>query len=521
MSPAKSRAGESAPPLLAGVGITKSFGGLAANSGIDFAVGAGELHAIVGENGAGKSTLVKIVCGLLQPDSGHLEWRGRRVAVANPRQARALGIGAVFQHFSLFEAMSVAENIALALPPEFRRAGLGALIARKSAEYGIPLDPDSVVADLSVGQRQRVEIVRCLLQEPRLLVMDEPTSVLTPQETGRLFGVLRQLAKRGCAVLFISHRLDEVKRLTSRATVLRGGAKVAEVETRRKTAGELAGLMVGAKAGGAAGTRAAKGARAAGGACLLELRGLSRAARGPFGTGLSDVSFKVHAGEVLGIAGVAGNGQGELMEALTGEWRPGGAGVVMAGGVDITRLGPAGRRREGLAFVPEERNGHAAVPAMTLAENALLTGHGEAGAVAGGVVRLEAARAMARRIVEAFDVRLPQGDPPASALSGGNLQKFVVGREIAKSPRVLVVAQPTWGVDVGAARVIRGALADLARRGSAVVVISQDLEEVFGTAHRIAVLSGGRLSEAVDAGKATAERVGMLMGGAPGGTAAS
>ena len=510
MTPAEPKARKGGEPLLAGVGVTKSFGDLVANKDIDFAIHEGELHAIVGENGAGKSTFIKIVYGLLQPDSGHLEWRGERVVVPNPQQARAMGIGMVFQHFSLFEAMTVVDNIALALPPDFPRDDLPGLIARKSEEYGIPLDPLSVVADLSVGQRQRVEIVRCLLQEPALLVMDEPTSVLTPQETEQLFGVLHRLAGQGCAVLFISHKLDEVKRLTSRATILRRGAKVAEVETRGTAASKLAELMVGEKVEGIA---AAGGGRRRGSECLLEVKGLDRPALGPFDVALTGVSLRVHAGEVLGIAGVAGNGQDELMETLSGEWRPDGFGVISARGTDITRLDPAGRRRRGLAFVPEERNGHAAVPSMSLSENALLTGYDELGAVSRGVVRFDRARAMARRIAETFDVRKPSGDPPASSLSGGNLQKFVVGREIVKSPRVLVVSQPTWGVDVGAARFIRGAMAELARGGSAVVVISQDLEEIFQVAHSIAVLNGGRLSEAIDAGKATAERIGLLMGG--------
>lgn len=513
MTKKKSTNSKTTPPLLAGFGITKRFGDLVANQNIDFAIQPGELHAIVGENGAGKSTFIKIVYGLLQPDDGHLEWQGERVTISNPQQARAMGIGMVFQHFSLFEALSVVENIALALPPDFPKQDLSALIVRKSAEYGIPLHPETIIADLSVGQRQRVEIVRCLLQEPTLLIMDEPTSVLTPQETDQLFDVLHQLARQGCAVLFISHKLDEIKQLTSRATILRGGVKVAEVETAKQTTRQLAELMVGAKVKGISTDTPRKK-----GKCLYEVRQLSRPALGPFDVALKNVSLKVHAGEILGIAGIAGNGQGELMSALSGEWRPdhgGHGGAILTGKTDISRLGPTGRRHLGLAFVPEERNGHAAVPSMTLSENALLTGYDEKGAVSKGVIQFDQTLAMAQRISTMFDVRQPSDDPLASALSGGNLQKFVVGREIIKSPRVLIVSQPTWGVDIAAAQFIRNAMAELARQGSAVIMISQDLEEIFEIAHSIAVLNEGELSEVYTASKVSAEHIGLLMGGLP------
>ena len=506
-------------PLLEGIGITKSFGDLVANRAIDFTIHAGEIHAIVGENGAGKSTFIKLIYGLLQPDSGQLKWQGARVDISNPQQARALGIGMVFQHFSLFEALSVEENIALAIPRAFARRDLAQLIAEKSLEYGIPLNPAHMVADLSVGQRQRVEIVRCLLQEPRLLIMDEPTSVLTPQETAQLFGVLRKLAKQGCAVLFISHKLDEVKQLTRRATILRGGSKVAEVETAKKSTSQLAELMIGAKVQGIKTTAPRKKQK-----CLFAVRGLNRPASGAFAVALKHVSLEVHSGEILGIAGIAGNGQDELMEALSGEWRGGewrggewrgrAKGVLFRGADDISRLGIGARRRLGLAFVPEERNGHGAVPSMRLAENALLTSYARPGLVRRGVIQGAQMRRLARQIAADYDVRVPEEDAFASALSGGNLQKFVVGRELIKSPQVLVVAQPTWGVDVGAAQVIRAAMVALARQGSAVIMMSQDMGEIFEIAHSIAVLNDGALSPIADARKMTAEKIGLLMGGA-------
>ena len=494
-------------PLLEGIGITKSFGDLVANRAIDFTIHAGEIHAIVGENGAGKSTFIKLIYGLLQPDSGQLKWQGAAVDISNPQHARALGIGMVFQHFSLFEALSVEENIALAIPRAFARRDLAQLIAEKSLEYGIPLNPAHMVADLSVGQRQRVEIVRCLLQEPRLLIMDEPTSVLTPQETAQLFGVLRKLAKQGCAVLFISHKLDEVKQLTRRATILRGGSKVAEVETAKKSTSQLAELMIGAKVQGIKTTAPRKKQK-----CLFAVRGLNRPASGAFAVALKHVSLEVHSGEILGIAGIAGNGQDELMEALSGEWRGRAKGVLFRGADDISRLGIGARRRLGLAFVPEERNGHGAVPSMRLAENALLTSYARPGLVRRGVIQGAQMRRLARQIAADYDVRVPEEDAFASALSGGNLQKFVVGRELIKSPQVLVVAQPTWGVDVGAAQVIRAAMVALARQGSAVIMMSQDMGEIFEIAHSIAVLNDGALSPIADARKMTAEQIGLLMG---------
>ena len=508
MASPKSSKSSASPPLLAGFGLTKFFGDFTANRDIDFTIYPGELHALLGENGAGKSTFVKMIYGLLQPDSGYFEWQGKATHFSNPQEARSAGIGMVFQHFSLFEAMSVVENIALALPPEFSKEGLPDRIEKKSAEYGIPLRPHSLVADLSVGEQQRVETMRCLLQDPALLIMDEPTSVLTPQETQQLFEVLGRLANQGCAILFISHKLEEIKQLTSRATILRGGEKIAEVDTQTRSAKQLAELMVGVKIAAIKPPIAQKKAPA-----IMKVSGLSRPAEGPFDTALSDVNLTAHAGEVLGIAGIAGNGQSELMDALTGEWRGTQAGIFQKGTEDISRMNPAERRFNGLAFVPEERNGHAAVPSMRLSENALLTSFERAGAVRMGVVNQSYATHFADRISAMFDVRRPEADPQASALSGGNLQKFVVGREIAKEPEILIVSQPTWGVDVGAAQFIRKAMIELAAGGASVIVISQDLEEIFAISHKIAVLHDGRLSEAYPAAEMNPQKIGLLMGG--------
>ena len=495
-------------PLLNASGIIKRFGDFTANDDVSFSIYEGEIHALLGENGAGKSTFVKMVYGLMQPDVGVFEWRGKPVTITGPQHARDMGIGMVFQHFSLFQALTVAENIQLALPVGESLSSLSDRVRRMSAEYGIGVDPDARVHNLSVGQQQRVEIMRCLLQNPSLLIMDEPTSVLTPQETDQLFDVLRRFSDSGVAILFISHKLDEIRALTSRATVLRRGINVGTVDTDTRSARQLAEMMVGETVGDVARETAP-----ADGDILLEISNLSRPRPTQFATPLRGISLQARRGEILAIAGIAGNGQDELMEALIGEWRGERNGVMFLEGQDITHAGPAARRNAGIGFVPEERNGHAAVPAMSLADNNLLTSHSLAGAVKKGVIDEDAMRQAAADVATAFDVRLPNENPLASALSGGNLQKFVVGREIAKSPKVLIVSQPTWGVDVGAAMFIRGAMLELAAKGSAIVMISQDLEEVFMIAHRIAVLYDGHLSAALDATSLTAEKVGLLMGG--------
>ena len=495
-------------PLLNASGIIKRFGNFTANDNVSFSINEGEIHALLGENGAGKSTFVKMVYGLMQPDVGAFEWRGKPVTITGPQHARDMGIGMVFQHFSLFQALTVAENIQLALPAGESLSSLSERVRIMSAEYGIGVDPDARIHNLSVGQQQRVEIMRCLLQDPSLLIMDEPTSVLTPQETEQLFDVLRRFSNSGVAILFISHKLDEIRALTSRATVLRRGINVGTVNTDTQSAMQLAEMMVGETVGDVARETAL-----ADGDVLLDISNLSRPRSTQFATPLRGICLQARRGEILAIAGIAGNGQDELMEALIGEWRGGSNGIITVEGLDITHAGPTARRNAGIGFVPEERNGHAAVPSMSLADNNLLTSHSLAGAVKKGIIDEDSMRRAAADVATAFDVRLPNENPLASALSGGNLQKFVVGREIAKSPKVLIVSQPTWGVDVGAAMFIRSAMLKLAAKGSAVVMISQDLEEVFMIADRIAVLYDGHLSAAMDATGLTAEKVGLLMGG--------
>ncbi|WP_299359308.1 ABC transporter ATP-binding protein [uncultured Paracoccus sp.] len=489
-------------------GLGKSYPGVRANDDVSFSVAPGEIHALLGENGAGKSTLVKMIYGLVQPDEGRMWLAGQPHAPSDPRAARAAGVGMVFQHFSLFDAMSVADNIALGMDDPPPRRQLAERIERVSADYGLPLDPRRRVASLSAGERQRVEIVRCLLGHPRLLIMDEPTSVLTPQEANILFDTLRQLTTVGTAILYISHKLDEIRALCDRATVLRHGRVVGTLSPRDHSAREMAGLMVGAelKVVDRSGRQA--------GPVVLEVAGLS-SATGVEGTRLRDVGFAVRAGEILGIGGVAGNGQEQLIAALSGETigRP---GTVRLAGQDLSTLGPEPRRQAGLLTAPEDRLGHAAVPEMSLAENALLTAAGRQALVRRGMIDHGAARRFAERVIAAFDVRTPGPDTAAMALSGGNLQKFVIGREILQEPRALVVNQPTWGVDASAAAAIRQALLDLAARGAAVVVISQDLDELLELSDRLAALNEGRLSAPVPTEGLTLDALGLMLGGAHG-----
>lgn len=492
------------------MGISKLFGTFTANDHIDLSIRSGEIHALLGENGAGKSTLVKILYGSLQPTEGEILWKGEPVRVPSPSAARKLGIGMVFQHFSLFEALTVTENIALALSDRNNRAELAREIEKVSAEYGLPLNPASRIVDLSVGERQRVEIVRCLLQNPELLIMDEPTSVLTPQEADDLFVTLDRLTARGCAVLYISHRLEEVKQICHHATILRLGKVVAECDPQKETAAKLASLMVGAEVHAlSSDTPAPESAKT-----RFSVRGLSMPEPHPFAVALKDISLEVRAGEIVGIAGIAGNGQGEFFEALSGERLAASEDVVVIDGKPAGRLSVTTRRRLGAAFVPEERIGHGAVPRLKLSDNVLLTRHSTGDQLMRvGIIDYGGMRTLADRIGRSFDVRKSAVDPEAGSLSGGNLQKFIVGREIDRQPGILVVSQPTWGVDAGAAAVIRQALIDLARSGSAVLIISQDLDEIFEIADRICVISRGHLSEPVPARSVTREQVGLMMAG--------
>ena len=488
-------------------GLTKAYPGVVANKDVSFQIDKGEIHVLLGENGAGKSTLVKTIYGLVKPDTGTMELNGKSFAPAEPRAARAAGVAMVFQHFSLFDALDVAENIALGMenPPPLRE--IAARVREVSEQYGLPLDPSRVVGDLSAGERQRVEIIRCLLQDPQLLIMDEPTSVLTPQEVDILFETLRKLSSEGTAILYISHKLEEIRALCEAATILRLGQVVGDCDPRQTSARDMAEMMVGEVLH--VPERAAKPE----GEVALALTGLSAPAPHQFGTALRDISIEVRKGEVLGIGGVAGNGQDELVAALSGEMKVR-RGMIAMGGKDIGLLPVNVRRAMGLLAAPEERMGHAAAPDMSLTENALMTGAVRKSLENKGFLQWARTREFASEIIKAFDVRTPGPENAARSLSGGNLQKFVIGREILQDPDVLVVNQPTWGVDASAAAAIRQALLDLAAKGAAVICISQDLDELMEISDQFAALNEGRLSAPRPAAGLTVEEIGLMLGGA-------
>jgi simple sugar transport system ATP-binding protein len=495
--------------LLDIAGISKSYPGVKANEDVSFKIGVGEVHALLGENGAGKSTLVKMIYGLVKPDEGRMSLRGKPFAPSAPSVAREMGVAMVFQHFSLFEALNVAENVALGMenPPPMRE--LAARIRAVSEEYGLPLDPSRMVGDLSAGERQRVEIIRCLLQDPKLLIMDEPTSVLTPQEVEILFKTLRQLSSEGTAILYISHKLEEIRTLCDAATILRRGKVVGTADPKASTARELAEMMVGATLTPPERKATAKGE------IVLGVTGVSVASPIPFGTSLKDVSFTVARGEVLGIAGVAGNGQDELLLALSGELKTA-PDQVRVNGHAAGDYGPSERRKAGLVAAPEDRYGHAAAPDMSLVENAFLTGGIRRNLSRNGFIDWPATRRFADEVIATYDVRTPGNHVAARALSGGNLQKFLIGRELDQTPEVIVINQPTWGVDAAAAAAIRQAILNRAAEGAGVVVISQDLDELLEVADMFAVLNEGRLSKPRPVKGLTVDEIGLMMGGAHG-----
>ena len=493
-------------PRLVLTGITKRYPSVVANDGVSLSVRPGEIHAVLGENGAGKSTLMKIIYGVTRPNAGTIMWNGKYETIVAPSQARRMGIGMVFQHFSLFETLTVWENIALALDEPVPTARLAAQITEVSEKYGLPIDPYRLVHSMSVGERQRVEIVRCLLQAPKLLIMDEPTSVLTPQAVLILFKTLRRLASEGCSILYISHKLDEIRALCDTATVLRGGRVSGNANPRNETNESLARLMIGGELAEChLAPRDPQEVR-------LEVNDLSLASPDPFGTSLKDISLTVRSGEILGIAGVSGNGQKELMAALSGERLSPDPSMVKLMGQPAGSFNPARRRERGLTFGPEERLGRGAVPPMSLAYNALLTGARQ-GMVMRGIIHPSAMRAFAKNVIGRFKVKCGDEQSVASSLSGGNLQKYIVGRETMLQPKMMIVAQPTWGVDVGAAQLIRQALIDLRDQGVGLLVISEELDELFSISDRIAVLAGGRLSPSVKPAETSIEQIGTWMSG--------
>ena len=495
-------------PRLQLTGITKAYPGVVANSNVSLTVMPGETHAVLGENGAGKSTLMKIIYGSIKPDAGEMRLNGQPVLIRNPREARANGISMVFQHFNLFDTMTVAENVWLGLARESLEQVTASIVA-KANEYGLDIDPARPVHTLSVGEMQRVEIIRALLTRPELLILDEPTSVLTPQAVEKLFVVLKKLASEGCSILYISHKLHEIRELCSACTVLRGGRVTGVCNPQEESNASLSRLMIGAEP-----PQLKHQARQAG-ESRLSVRSLSLAREDQFGVDLEGISLEVRAGEVVGIAGVSGNGQKELLYALSGEDCRAAAGSIRMGEQDVASLHPGSRRKLGLHFVPEERLGRGAVPTLSLAHNLLLTRTGSISHpnFAGGWIQVKKLEEHAERIIQAFNVKAGGPKAVAKSLSGGNLQKFIVGREIDAKPTLFIVSQPTWGVDVGAAAQIRGEILALRDAGCAVLVVSEELEELFEVSDRLHVIARGRLSPSIAMAEATVEKIGEWMSG--------
>ena len=496
-------------PRLQLAGITKSYPGVIANSEVCLSVMPGETHAVLGENGAGKSTLMKIIYGAIKPDAGSVRFNGNAVHIRNPKEARALGISMVFQHFSLFDTITVAENVWLGLDKGWSLLEVTRSIRAKAAEYGLDIEPSRPVHTLSVGEMQRVEIIRALLTNPQLLILDEPTSVLTPQAVEKLFVVLKKLASEGCSILYISHKLHEIRELCNACTVMRGGKVTGVCNPAQETNASLSGMMIGAEPPQL--THRAQPA----GAPVLQVQGLTLTRDDQFGVDLIDISLEVRTGEVVGIAGVSGNGQRELLYALSGEDVRAAPGAIRIAEADASRLHPGGRRKLGLHFVPEERLGRGAVPTLSLALNLLLTRREAIShpRFLGGWIRVAQLEAHALEIIRRFNVKAGGAGAPARSLSGGNLQKFIVGREIDAKPTLFIVSQPTWGVDVGAAAQIRGEILALRDAGCAVLVFSEELDELFELSDRLHVIARGRLSPSVPIGQASVEKVGAWMSG--------
>ena len=486
-------------------GITRAYPGVIANQDISLKVEPGEIHAVLGENGAGKSTLMKIIYGTVKPDAGSVAMDGQPVLVRNPQEARALGISMVFQHFSLFDTLTVAENVWLGLDKKLGLAQVAERITQTTQAYGMQLDPARPVHTLGVGERQRVEIVRALLSKPRLLILDEPTSVLTPQAVESLFVTLRRLASEGCSILYISHKLHEIRALCTACTVLRGGKVSGVCDPREESNASLSRLMIGAE------PPALEHRDVKTGDIVLEVRQLDLASTEQFGVDLQKIALNVRAGEIVGIAGVSGNGQKELLMALSGEDTRAVAGDIVVSGQPAGKLKPAQRRALGLHFVPEERLGRGAVPALSLARNLLLTR--KEGVGTSGWLDRRLLQSQAESIIARYKVKAGGHAALARSLSGGNLQKFIMGREIDAKPVLLIVSQPTWGVDVGAAAQIRGELLRLRDAGCAVLVVSEELEELFEISDRLYVMAKGQLSPSLARRDATAHLVGQWMSG--------
>ncbi len=502
--------GQTRIDLLEMRGITKCFPGVLANDNIDFDVHASEVHALLGENGAGKSTLMKVLYGMYKQDEGDIYINNRLVNISSPTDAIKHGIGMIHQHFMLVPTLTVAENVALGLPSS--RGPLTDLkrvtesILELARIYGLQIDPDAYIWQLSVGQQQRVEIIKALYRGAALLILDEPTAVLTPQEVEELYAIMHQMVDDGYALIFISHKLQEVVEISNRVTVLRNGVKIGTRPTEEITKQTLANWMVGYEIDFITSTNKIKR-----GEIRLEFKNVTcDSNRGTMG--LCDVNLSVHSGEILGIAGVSGNGQRELAEVATGI-RPVTHGQIFLEGENVTGYSPGELTERMLSYIPEERMRDGVIKNFSIAENMILREHHKAPYSERGFLKLKNISAHTDKLIDQFQVKTPSQKTLAKSLSGGNIQKIIIAREISRNPRTIVAAQPTRGLDIGATEYVREQLIKQRSRGSAVLLISEDLDEIFALSDRIAVIYEGKIIDIVSRENARLEKIGMLMAG--------
>ena len=489
--------------------VSKSFPGTLANDNVNFEINKNSVHALLGENGAGKSTIVKILYGMLEPDKGEIIFNSNKFLAKSPAHARKLGIGMVFQHFSLFDSLTVAENLILGIDEKISLKKLQEKVKILSSKYELPLDLEAPITTLSAGEKQRVEIIRILLQDPKLLIMDEPTSVLTPNEIEKLFVTLDKLIKEGRTILYITHKLEEVIKICNEVTIMRNGKVIETCEAKNENEKSLATKMLGKKL-----PEITKKIRQSDlKKTSFKVINLKKDYNDPFLIDLKNISFELKEGEIFGIGGIAGNGQGELMNVLSGEEKLQKSSTIKFFDKDIANLGPKERRNLSIAFVPEDRLGHSAIPQMSLIENVLLSQYGGNDFSKWGIINKKSVIEKTKKIINEFNVITPNSESFAGSLSGGNLQKFVIGREILTKPKVLIISHPTWGIDAGAELSIRQALINLSQEGTSIIIISQDIDELIEITDRISIIYKGNLSIPIETKNISIEKLGLLMGG--------
>lgn len=484
--------------------ICKSYDSLKANYQVNLNIKHNSIHALLGENGAGKSTLINVIYGLIVKDEGDIFWQGKKIDIESPIQARKIGIGIVLQHFALFDALTVLENIALGVGYKGKPFKLKEKIITISKNYKIAVEPDDLMSNLTIGAKQRVEIIRCLLQQPKLLILDEPTSVLTPMESKNLFKTLIKLKNDGCSVLFISHKLDEVKQICDEATILRQGLLVAQsVDLKNTKITKIAKMMVGSEIGSYA-----KRSENIATKTILKVSNYTIEGYGKYPVLINNLKLK--SGKILGIAGISGNGQNVLMSFLAGEILSK-KETIKYHNKYIGDWSVSKRNQAGILFVPTERLGRSAVTQMNLLENSLLSISNISKYIKKSLLRYSQLHIFSKKIIKEFNVKTKNNKVLASNLSGGNLQKFIVGRAILQNPQVLLIENPTWGVDINSAVFIRNSIMSLRDKGVAILVASEDLDELFTICDEIAVISAGKITKSHKLKDLNFEKIGVMM----------